>query len=102
MYLSIYGCVGSLLLCGLFSSYGEGGLLPSCSAWASHCSSFSLCVQVSVPQRHVGSGLRSWALWCVFSVVVAQGLSCPTAYGIFLDQGEGMRVPCTGQVDSLP
>lgn len=34
-------CSGSSLLCSLFSGWSEWGLLSSCSAWASHCSSFS-------------------------------------------------------------
>ena len=34
---------GSSLLWGLFSGCGEGGLLSSCSAWASHCAGFSCC-----------------------------------------------------------
>ena len=36
----IFGCAGSLLLCGLFSSCSERGLLPS-GVRASHCSGFS-------------------------------------------------------------
>ena len=34
---------GFLLLCRLFSSCGEQGLLSSCRVWASLCSDFSLC-----------------------------------------------------------
>ena len=40
IYLCIYfGCTGSLLLLGLFSSCGKGekGLLSSRGTWASHC-----------------------------------------------------------------
>ena len=33
--LLVFGCAGSLLLCGLSSSCGDPGLLPSCSAQAS-------------------------------------------------------------------
>ena len=44
IYLFIFGCAGSLLLHGLFSSCGEKGLLPSCRARASHCSGFSHCI----------------------------------------------------------
>ena len=36
----IFGCVGSSLLLGLFSSYSEQGLLTSCSAQASDCNGF--------------------------------------------------------------
>ena len=36
----IFGCAGSSLLCGLFSSSGG---YSSCDAWASHCDGFSSC-----------------------------------------------------------
>ena len=36
----MFGCVGSSLLLGLFSSYGEQGLVLS-RVWASRCSDFS-------------------------------------------------------------
>ena len=36
-----FGCAGSSLLHGLFSSFGQQELLSSCSAWASHCRGFS-------------------------------------------------------------
>ena len=39
--LFIFGCAGSSLLHGLFSSCGERGLLSSCPARASPCSGFS-------------------------------------------------------------
>ena len=39
----IYGCAGSSLLRGLFSSCGERGLLLSRGAWASHSCGFSCC-----------------------------------------------------------
>ena len=41
--INYFGCAGSLLQCGLFSSCGDQGLLSSCSALASHCGSFSCC-----------------------------------------------------------
>ena len=56
-----------------FSSCREEGLLSSCGAGASHCSGFSRCD---------ARALDAWA-----SVVVAHGLSCPMACGIFPDQG---------------
>ena len=43
------------------------------SKWASHCGHFCCC--------------RALAIELEGSVVVAHGLSCPTAQGIFLDQG---------------
>ena len=39
----IFGCAGSLLLCGFFSSCGEWGLLCSCGARASHFGGISYC-----------------------------------------------------------
>ena len=39
--LFIFGCAGSSLLHGLFSSRGKQGLLSSCGVWASHCGGFS-------------------------------------------------------------
>ena len=65
-YLFIFGCSGSSLLRGLFSSFGERGLLSSCGAWASHCSGFSCC--------------RAWALGrtafcrCGTRALVARGM----------------------------
>ena len=41
-YLFTYGCAGSSLLHGLFSSCGEWGLLSSCDARA-YCSGSSCC-----------------------------------------------------------
>ena len=37
IYVFIFGCAGSLLLCQLFSSCDRWGLLSSCGARASHC-----------------------------------------------------------------
>ena len=42
IYIYIFGCAGSLMLHGFFSSCGERGPLSSC-ARASHCSGFSCC-----------------------------------------------------------
>ena len=40
----LFGHTGSSFLCtDFFSSCREWGLLSSCSAWASHCSTFSCC-----------------------------------------------------------
>ena len=60
------------------------GPLSSCRAWASHCSGFSC------------HGAQ--ALGCAGSVV-AHGLSCPAACGIFPDQGSNL-CPLHWQVDS--
>ena len=71
--LSIFGCARSSLLCRLFSSCSEPGLLSRCRPWASLCGRFSHC--------------RAQALGAQASVVVALELSCPIACGIFLNQG---------------
>ena len=56
----IFGWAGSSLLCGLFSSCGETGLLlSSCGPWASHCSGFSCCRAQTF--RH--AGFSSWSTW---------------------------------------
>ena len=53
IYGFIFDCARFLLLrMGFFSSWGEWGLLSSCSARASHCSGFSCCV--SRAQGHTG------------------------------------------------
>ena len=80
-------CTGSSLLCKFFSSRGEQGLLSSHGTRTSHCGSFSCC------------GAR--ALGQVGSVVVAHGLHCPRACGIFLDQGSN-PCPLHWQADSYP
>ena len=56
----VFDCVGSSLLGGLFSSYGEQGLVSSCGVRASHCTAFSGRLQTRV---HAGfSSCGSWAL----------------------------------------
>ena len=63
-YLFIFSCVGSLLLCGLFPSCREQGLLTAVASLA-------------VAPR----------LWSTGSTVVVQGSRCSMACGILLDQG---------------
>ena len=77
------------------------------------CAGFSLVAVlrlltavVSLAAEHGPGGARSLVvvaprLWMAGSIVVAHGLSCPLAYGIFLDQGSN---PCRlhWQEDSLP
>ena len=58
--LFIFGCAGSSLLHGLFSSCGEQGLLSSCPARASPCSGFSCRAQASVVVAH---GLNNRGFW---------------------------------------
>ena len=66
-----HSCAGSWSLPSLFSRCTNRGLRSSCGARASHCGGF-IC--------HGARALGTWA-----SVVVACGLSCPMACGIFLD-----------------
>ena len=66
LVLFLFGSAGSSLLCGLCSSSGERGLLSSYGARVSHCRG-----SVVGQPGHMGS------------VVVAHGLSCLVAYGIF-------------------
>ena len=87
IFKNIYLFMAMLGLCcwsWTFSSYGKRILLPSFSAWASHCTGLRCGTQAS----------GVWAL-----VVVMHGLDCFTGYGIFLDQESN---PCLlhWQVDS--
>ena len=81
-YPLIFGCarssslhMGSLQLCRV-------GATLHCGVWASHCYGFSC---------------GTWAPGSWASVVVAHGLRCPTACGIFPDQGFKTHVPCIGR-----
>ena len=77
---------GRAVAAGLFSSYGEWGLLSSCSAQASHHSGFS--PQWLLLLQSAGSGVPGlqW-LQHVGSIVVAHRLGCSVACEIFPDQG---------------
>ena len=79
-----------------FSSCGEQGLLSSWSLRASHCGSFSCRAPALEPQTSAAADLR---LQSAGLVIVAHGLCCPTALGIFLGQGSN---PCPLQADSQP
>ena len=78
LYLFIYVCAGPSSLFGLFSSWSEWGLLSDRGVQASlvehrlECAGSSCCG--SQAPRHK-------------LVVVAHGLSCSVACGIFPDQG---------------
>ena len=61
IYLFIFGCVGSSLLCTGFLWLRREGITLCCRARASHCGGFSCC--------------RARALGARASVVVARGLS---------------------------
>ena len=61
IYLFIFGCVGSSLLCAGFLQLRRAGATLHCGVCASHCSGFSCCAAPSM-------GAQA-------SVVVARGLS---------------------------
>ena len=82
-YLFMLGCAGSSLLpAGVLQPWSAAAAL---SQAASHCSRFSCCgAQALGPQA---------------LAIVAHGLSCPTACGIFPDQGSN-SCPLHHKVDS--
>ena len=61
VYLFTFGCAGSALLCTLFSSCGEWGLLSSCHVQASHCDGFSRG-GAQTPGHVSFTSCGSWAL----------------------------------------
>ena len=82
-------------------SCSKWGLLPSYSARASHCGGFSGCrAQALGAGASVvavcGSVVAAPRLSSTSSAVVAQGLSCYAACGIFWDQGSN-RDFCIGR-----
>ena len=93
-----FGCAGSLLLCKFFSSFGEWGLLSSCSVLVSHCGGLSRCRAQAL--GHAGfSSCSSLALEHGVNSCV-QGLGT-LAFGVFPDQGSNLCL-LHGHVDSLP
>ena len=89
VFFLFFGCAGSGLLQGLFSS---------CSVWASHCSGFCWCeawalaAQASVLGARGLTSCSSWAL-DIGSTAVAHRLTCSEACGIFLEWAR-THVPC--------
>ena len=98
-FLFIFGCVGSSLLRAGFLQLRRAGAALHCGAQASHCGGFS-CSGAQAPGSWasvvVARGLQSAG-----SAVVAHGLSCSAACGIFPDQGLNPR-PLHWQADSQP
>ena len=86
--LFIFGCVGSSLRCGVFSSCGKQRLLIVVASllWSTVSGTQASAVAAQVGSVAVAPGLSGAG-----SVAVAQGLSCSPARGIFLDQGSN---PC--------
>ena len=87
LHLFIFGCAGSSLPHVGFLQLQQERATLHCSEWASHCGA-------SLVAEHGVSGARAL-------VVVAQGLSCSAARGIFPDQGLNLS-PLHWQVDSYP
>ena len=79
IYLLTFGCAGSSLLCGLFSSCGDWGLLSSCSAWASHCSGFLQNRRLQDKRASVVVAPRLWGT----GSVVTHRLGCMRHVGYF-------------------
>ena len=63
-----------------------GFALSSCGAWASHSSGFFCCGARAL----VCPGFSSCGTWSPASMVLVQPLRCPTACGIFPDQGSNL------------
>ena len=71
LFINLFGCAGSLLLHGLFSTW---------RARASYCGSFSCCGAQAL-------GCVGFSCCSKLAAVVMHGLSYSMACGIFLDQG---------------
>ena len=97
MVLSSAGRAGSSLLCGLFCSHGEHGLLSSCGAQV--CPVCCCRVQARGTLGFRSGGARGFSTQA--SMAPEHRLSRSTAYGILSDQGSNPFLR-HGQVDSLP
>ena len=97
IYLFNFGYAGSSLQRRLFSSCREWGLL---SSWSVRLPIAGASLVVEHRLGHMGSAVVAPEFWSAGLIVVAHGLSCSEACGIFLDQGSN---PCLlhWQVDSL-
>ena len=89
-FIIIFDCAGSSLLHGLFCGCGKRRLLTAVTSPVKPGLEGGKASAVAAP------GLVSTG-----SVLVAQGLSCSEACGIFLDQGSN-PCPLHWQADSLP
>ena len=61
LYYWFFGCAGSSLLCGPFSSCSKSGLLSSCVVRVSHHSGFSRCRTQALGYV----GFSSWGAWAL-------------------------------------
>ena len=85
MYLFSFGCAGSLLLHNPFSRWGKWRLASSCGALGSHRGGLFGCRTRALGR--LGSVAAAPGLYSTDSVAVVPGLICPTATGIYPDQG---------------
>ena len=76
-----------LCCCTQASVFGERGLLSSRSAQASSCRGFSCCRARALGRVGFSSRMQRLDSRSTGSVVAVHGLCCPTACGIFQDQG---------------
>ena len=90
----LFGCAGPSLLGGLFSSCSQWGLLSRVGA------GFSLWWLFLLQSRDSRAHGPPF-LWHLGLGVVAHGLSCPEAYGIFPAQGSNLSL-LHWQLDYLP
>ena len=90
-------CVGSSLLRAGFLQLRRAGAALPCSARASHCGGFSCCGAPALGVRV--SAVEARRLQSAGSVVVAHGLSCSMACGIFPEEGSN-PCPLHWQADS--
>ena len=94
IHLFVFDCPGSLLLwCGSgagFFQLRQVGATLCCGTRSSHCGGFS-CYRAQALGLTGFNSCSTWALYLWLqsagSVVVAIGLSCSAACGIFLDKG---------------
>lgn len=96
IYPCIFGCVGSLLLCGLFSGCRERELLSPWGVWASHYSGFPCCRTQTLAcrlQQLPDSRAPAQELWCT-------GFVAPLPVGSSWTR-DGTCVSLHWQVDSL-
>ena len=94
IYLFIFGCVGSSLLCVGFLQLWRVGATLRCGAQASHCSDFSCCGAPALGEPAQQSGLagsraQAQQLW-------RTGLVAPLRVGSSRTRAR-TRVPCIGR-----
>ena len=101
VFIYLFLVVQGLHSCSGFSLVKrKRGLFSSCRVWASHCSGFSRHGVLALgcagfgDCRHRGSFVMVPRLQSTVSGVVAQGLSCSEACGIFQDS---THVSCIGR-----